>query len=96
MTPLHFAAKNGHCSIAEFLITSGADVNVVDNVSCLVVFLFTTVHHDDVQELWTPLHYAVFNDYCSVIEYLVTSGANVNAVNIVSCLFTCVCLFNTQ
>ena len=26
---------NGHCSVVEYLITSGADVNAVDNMSCL-------------------------------------------------------------
>ena len=35
-TPLHTAACLGHCSVVECLITSGANVNVVDIVSfCL-------------------------------------------------------------
>ena len=33
MTPLHYAAGEGHLSIVEVLIKSNADVNVVDKVS---------------------------------------------------------------
>ena len=39
-TPLHYAAENGRDSVLEYLITSGADVNAVDNVSCFIVGLF--------------------------------------------------------
>ena len=33
MTPLHFAAGNGHSSVVEVLIRSHADINAVDEVS---------------------------------------------------------------
>ena len=32
-TALHKAAKNGHVKVVDHLIKSGADFNVVDNVS---------------------------------------------------------------
>ena len=40
-TPLHYAAGNGHGSVVEYLITSGADFNAVNNVSCLVMGILT-------------------------------------------------------
>ena len=45
-TPLHDAAQNGHNSVVEYLIRSGANVNAVDNVSCFIVGTFNTCHHD--------------------------------------------------
>jgi len=27
MTPLHYAAKNGHNNVVEYLINNGADIN---------------------------------------------------------------------
>ena len=32
-TPLHIAAQKGRVSIVQYLITSGADINVIDDVS---------------------------------------------------------------
>ena len=36
-TPLHFAAHRGHVSVVQYLITSGADVETVDDVSIKLV-----------------------------------------------------------
>ena len=55
-TPLHFAAQNGHGSIVEYLITSGAKVNAVDNVSFLLVYL---THNIMLQFQAIPLYCAV-------------------------------------
>ena len=44
-TPLHHAAGNGHGSVVEYLITSGANVNAVD-VSCFIVGTFIYTLHD--------------------------------------------------
>ena len=33
-TPLHIAAQQRHDSVVQCLITSGADVEAIDNVSC--------------------------------------------------------------
>ena len=32
-TPLHLAAQNGHVDVAQTLIESGADINVIQRVS---------------------------------------------------------------
>ena len=40
-TPLHYAAENGHSLVLEHLISSGADFNAVDNVTCLVMGILT-------------------------------------------------------
>ena len=37
-TALHHASQEGHCSVVEYLITSGADINVVSNVSGIFCF----------------------------------------------------------
>ena len=31
MTPLHWAARKGHTTIVEYLLTKGAEINVKDN-----------------------------------------------------------------
>ena len=36
-TPLHIAAPRGHVSVVQCLITSGADVEAVDDVSVKLV-----------------------------------------------------------
>ena len=49
-TPLHYASREGHCLILEYLITSGADIDAVDNVSCILYFY---PHNDNVNYLRT-------------------------------------------
>jgi len=34
-TPIHFASRDGHVEVVEKLISSGANVNVVDEVSVI-------------------------------------------------------------
>ena len=36
-TPLHIATHQGHVSVVQYLITSGADVEAVDDVSLKLV-----------------------------------------------------------
>ena len=36
MTPLHWAAYNGHTAAIEMLINKGADINAVDKVSICI------------------------------------------------------------
>ena len=35
-TPLHVAVQNGHVVVVETLIKLGANVNTINNVSCLI------------------------------------------------------------
>ena len=75
--------------MVKCLITSGADINAVNNVSC-TYFCFYHCNHNllyTVQDNVTPLHYASLQGHCSIVEYLITSGADINAVNHVSCIF---------
>ena len=46
------------------------------------------MYHNPLQNHLTPLYAAAFNGHCSVVECLVTSGANVNAVGNVSFFLT--------
>ena len=45
-TPLHNAARNGHSSIVESLVKCGANVNAVNDVSCIIQVI--TLHHNDI------------------------------------------------
>ena len=79
ITPLHIAALKGYFSVVECLIKSGADVNLVEMIVSLLIF----IEHDYyfiVQTQSTPLHTAVFNGHTSIIELLLKSGADINAV----------------
>ena len=43
MTPLHYAAYNGHLSVVEYLVNQKADINAKTGVFkfvCLIILLF--------------------------------------------------------
>ena len=42
-TPLHMAAAAGHLNVVQYLVSSGADVNLRDRVSG-VMYNFSSVH----------------------------------------------------
>ena len=42
-TPLHFVAVAGHLDVVQYLVSSGADVNMKDNVSG-IMYNFSSVH----------------------------------------------------
>ena len=42
-TPLHMAAAAGHLNVVQYLVSSGADVNLKDKVSG-VMYNFSSVH----------------------------------------------------
>ena len=42
-TPLHMAAKSRHLNVVQYLVSSGADVNLKDRVSG-VMYIFSTKH----------------------------------------------------
>ena len=78
-TPLHFASKNGHCSIVEYLITSGADINAVDIVSCIFISILIMIMFT-IQEQATPLLYAALKGRELVVQHLIKCGADVNSI----------------
>lgn len=45
---------------------------------------YITLHHDVMQNHWTPLHYAAINGHSSTVGSLSKYGADINAVRIVS------------
>ena len=65
MTPLHYAAENGHLSVVEYLVNQKADINAASNGF----------------KSGTPLHYAAKNGHLSIVEYLVDQKADINAKN---------------
>jgi ankyrin repeat protein len=91
-TPLHRAAQHGRADVAELLIRHGADVHArrserrdaplhwaaTEAVACLLV-----EHGADVEarDEWgrTPLHWAGQFGYAGTAQYLLASGADVNA-----------------
>ena len=81
-TPLHHATYDGHCSVVECLITSGADVNAIDIVSLILCIYYTESLHHQIRK--TSLHIAADEGHDSVVQCLITSGADVNAIDIVS------------
>ena len=72
----------GHISVVECLIESGADVNCVEKLVSLfssgMIINFINVI---IQTQSTPLHMAVLQNHISIIKYLITSGAGINAVD---------------
>jgi len=43
-TSLHSAAWNGHLEVVKMLIKSGADVNIINNVSLYIVARHKSIH----------------------------------------------------
>ncbi|WP_438456617.1 ankyrin repeat domain-containing protein [Wolbachia endosymbiont of Kerria lacca] len=66
LTPLHYAAKNGHKEVVKILLQNKAEVNAE-----------TT--DKGWNEGWTPLHYAVQNGHKEVVKILLQNKADVNA-----------------
>jgi ankyrin repeat protein len=94
MTPLHYAARNGHSSTVSLLIKRGADVNAQteDNPTPLHAAVESENGGNAIEVLikaganihamdndGTPLHTAAKNGNSVGVNYLVEKGANVNA-----------------
>ena len=77
--------------MVKCLITSGADINAVDNVSSMLCcYHYNHYNHNvlyTIQDNETALHYASREGHCSIVKYLISSGADINAVSYVSCIF---------
>ena len=63
MTPLHYAADNGHLSVVEYLVNQKAYINAQSSG----------------YPSGTPLHLAACKGHLSVVEYLVNQKADINA-----------------
>jgi len=96
LTPLHFAARNGHKDVAELLLANKAEVNAKTNNGRTPLHEAAEAGHKSVGELllvnkadvkaktyrgYTALHLAAFKGYLDVTELLLAYGANVNARN---------------
>ena len=55
-TALHCAAVSGHASVVKGLIRAGADVNAVDDVSLIYMYVCTNVHN----YVYTPIFTCVY------------------------------------
>ena len=78
--------------MVECLITSGADINAVNDVGCMLYFYrcnHNVLYVFTIQYNVTPLHYASQEGHSATLECLITSGADVNAVDDVSCMYIC-------
>ena len=82
LTPLHYASQEGQCSVVKCLITSGTDINAVDNVSCILyVVSILIMIMITIQKRATPLHHAAIKGHELVVEHLLKNGADINLVD---------------
>ena len=95
-TPSHLACKGGHLDIEEFLLSKGADVNLVDkfNVSPLMLAALNghvslvklllnngaNINHQDFNNA-TALHWAAGSCHIEIVNLLVENGADYNLKN---------------
>jgi len=92
VTPLMFAAENGHTKIVKLLVNKGADINIVpkyskvtpliaavknNHVEIVEFLLKNNANANDIDEVMqTPLIYAAAYGYPLAAEILLRSGAN--------------------
>jgi hypothetical protein len=96
MTPLHWATKNDHKEVVEFLLAHNAEVNARAEDLRTPLHLAAISDRRDIAEALlahgadanakdyegdTPLHLAAFNGFADVAELLLAHGADVNAVD---------------
>jgi len=66
MTPLLYAAREGHTEVAELLISEGADVAAVESASAYL----------------TALHFCAVRGHRDTADLLISKGADVDAENL--------------
>lgn len=97
VTPLHYAAQQGHNEIVELLISRGADVNLGTlkgghapiHLACsqgqLEAVQLLTKHGADVTKVNqngdTPLHVAAVDNQPAIATFLLDQKASINAIN---------------
>ena len=92
---LHYASRDGHENVAEFLIYSGANVEIKSNNGLTPLHYASVNGHQNLAELlvnsganveittnndWTPLHYASRYGHGNIAMLLINSGANVEVI----------------
>jgi len=75
-SPLHYACFSGSVETAEYLITSGSQVNVANTLG--------DAFYDERRRIWknrilTPLHAAVFVKNIDIVKLLIDNQANINS-----------------
>lgn len=95
LTPLHFAALNGHVNVVELLIRNGADVNAKDDSGLTPLHLASGGGYEEIVKLLSnsradvnakdskdvaPLHFAAEGGYLNIVQLLISEGAKVNAI----------------
>ena len=92
-TPLKYACEYGHLSIAQYLLSKGANIKIKDlNGNSLIHFaskggLLSIVQYliekqnvdKDIKGFIdrTPLHYGCLGGHIPIVEYLISKGANI-------------------
>jgi Tat protein secretion system quality control protein TatD with DNase activity len=100
VTPLILAARSGHETMVEYLLSSGADANHASQVESRVLLLCRKDCDDLLNRLQqgaTALYNACYNGHLSTAEKLLRSGADINfqsgsGTYLVNCWYFLVCL----
>ncbi|WP_108784243.1 ankyrin repeat domain-containing protein [Wolbachia endosymbiont of Bemisia tabaci] len=85
LTPLHFAALNGHFKVVELLISKGADINAKDDSGLTPLHLASGGGYEEIVKLLSnggadinakdsndvvPLHFAAEGGYLNIVQFL--------------------------
>lgn len=96
VTPLHEAVRDGRMSLARAELTSGANVDAVDEEGRTPLHYACATGDTAMAELLleagaatdlpdregnTPLHYAATNCYTAIVRMLVAAGADTSLIN---------------
>jgi ankyrin repeat protein len=96
-TPLHLAAQSGNVLVVEFLLTNGANVNVLNNSRWTPLHVAVALGNRRIAELLlahggevdrknadgaTPLFLAADRGYLGIVQALLDRNADVNAVTL--------------
>ena len=85
-TALNMAVINGRYNCTQLLIQAGADVDIKDNVSLMIIMYINMIIlmiylTDDTQVGYTALHCAVWMCQCDSTKLLIVSAADTTIRN---------------